>query len=357
MAMPETQTMYFAEDNLKSFCKQMFLKSGLPETDATLVSHIIVETEMRDVSSHGLVRVPFYCRRLIAKGTNPNPKLSMVVDRPSVLLIDGDNGMGQVVGAHAMTQAIQKAKATGICFAGVRNSGHFGMASTYAMLASRQEMIGVSSTNTTPLMTAWGGSGKAIGNNPLAVAVPTGGKFPLVLDISMSMVAGGKVRLASTNKEKIPLDWLLDAQGRPTDNPDDFSRGGTLLPMGGHKGYGLAVILEILTGVITGANILGEIGLWIKDPAAPVNFGHFFIAIDVSALCDVEEFKNRINKLIGKMKSSPISEGSKGIFVPGEIEYLQEQAGRKHGIPISLDVVAEANDFALQIGIPPLKKH
>jgi len=352
--MSENRLYIFSEKRLRDFCRQCFQKSGLSREDAEFTADTLVRAEMMGVGSHGVVRLPFYCRRLMDGGTRTNPEMKILVDRPAMLLIDGDNGLGQVIGIKTMKQVLERAKTSGICFAGVKNSCHFGMAGYYAMLALPEDMVGVAASNAPPVMTAWGGSKAAMGNNPLAIAVPTAKEYPLVLDISMSVVAGGKVRLAAVNKERIPLGWILDAQGRPTDNPGDFFPGGTLLPWG-HKGFGLAIMIEVLTGALTGAGILGEMGLWFKDTSTPINNGHFFMALDVKAFCDPGAFKSRVDRMIDELKRSPLSEGSKGIFMPGEIEFLKEKACREDGIPVPTEVLKSLNQFASEVGTNELE--
>jgi LDH2 family malate/lactate/ureidoglycolate dehydrogenase len=349
----EKKFVLFSEQRLRDFCSQSFQKSGLSLEDAGLTADTLVKSEMMGVSSHGVVRLPFYCKRLIDKGTKADPEMKILAEKPAMLLIDGNNGLGQVISIKTMRKVLVKAKTSGVCFAGVRNSCHFGMAAYYAMMGLEEGMIGIAASNAPPVMAAWGGTKSAIGNNPLAIAVPTGREFPLVLDIAMSVVSGGKVRLAAVNKEKIPLAWILDGKGKPTDRPEDFFPDGTLLPMG-HKGFGLAIMIEVLTGVLTGAGILSQMGLWFKDTTIPINNGHFFMALDVRAFCDPEIFKKRIHQMIDELKSCPLSEGSEGIFMPGEIEFLKEQACRENGIPISLEVLRGLNEFASEIGIPKL---
>jgi LDH2 family malate/lactate/ureidoglycolate dehydrogenase len=351
--MSQEKAYLFSEKDLRDFCRRSFEKSGLSREDAELVTDTLVQAEMRGVDTHGIVRLPFYCKRLIDGGSRANPEIKVLTERPSILLIDGDNGLGQVISVWAMKKAIEKARSSGICFAAVRNSCHFGMAAYYAMMALSEDMVGVAASNAPPVMAAWGGRTAAIGNNPLAIAVPADKSFPLVLDMAMSVAAGGKVRLAALNKEKIPFGWILDAQGRPTDNPADFFPGGTLLPLG-HKGFGLAVMIEVLSGVLSGAGILGEMGLWFRDTAVPINNGHFFMALDIRPFCDLNGFKGRVEKMIDELKSSPLAEGSTGIFMPGEIEFLKEEASRRDGISVSKEVIQHLNRFALEIGIDPL---
>lgn len=347
----EKKVFLFPERALMEFCRQSFQRSGLREEEAELAADVLVKSDMRGVDTHGVVRLPFYCKRLIDKGTKTDPQIKILREKPAMLLIDGDNGLGQIIGIKTMKKVMEKARTSGVCFAGVRNSCHFGMAAYYAMLAIEEGMIGFAATNTPPVMAPWGGRKAFIGNNPLAIAVPTSEDFPMVLDISMSVVSGGKVRLAAVKREKIPQGWVLDGNGRPTENPDDFFPGGTLLPMGEHKGYGLAVILEMLSGVLTGAGILSEMPLWFSDTAIPTNTGHFFMAIDIDAFGDLNVFKERIHKLIHELKSCPSSEGSKEVLIPGEIEFCREQTCRKEGIPVSSEVLKNLDTFASQIGI------
>jgi LDH2 family malate/lactate/ureidoglycolate dehydrogenase len=351
--MKRKDFVLFSEEDLEKFCRRSLEKAGLLQADAEYTADTLVKSDMRGVSSHGVVRLPFYCERLMDGGTKADANIKVLSERPGTLLIDGDNGLGQIVSIKAMKKVVEKAKKTGVCFAGVRNSCHFGMAAYYALLALEEEMIGLAGSNTPPVMAAWGGSKSAIGNNPLAIAVPTSKEFPLVLDMAMSVVSGGKVRLAAVNKEKIPLGWILDGAGNPTDRPEDFFPEGTLLPLG-HKGFGLAVIIEVLSSVLMGAHMLSQVGLWFKETAIPINNGHFFMALDIKAFCDLEVFKQRVQHMIEELKHSPLSAGSNGIFMPGEIEFLNEQACRKDGIPISLEVLKNLNDFASKIGISRL---
>jgi LDH2 family malate/lactate/ureidoglycolate dehydrogenase len=341
------------EDSLRSFCIQGLRACGLSQGYAELTAGTLVKADMRGVSSHGVIRLPFYCQRLLDRGSNPDPKFEIVAEKPSLILVDGDNGLGQVISVEAMKMVIKRAKSQGLCFAGVRNSCHFGMAAYYPMMALAKGMIGIAGSNASPVMAPWGGNKSAIGNNPLAIAIPTGKDYPLILDMAMSVVSGGKVRLEAVKGTKIPKDWVLDRQGRPTDNPADFFPNGTLLPLG-YKGFGLAIMIEVLSGVLTQSNILKEVGLWFKETSTPINLGHFFMALDVGTFMDLNSFKKRIDQMIDELKSTPLMEGSDGIFMPGEIEYAKEQACKKYGIPIDLEVCKILDSFAEKMNIPEL---
>jgi LDH2 family malate/lactate/ureidoglycolate dehydrogenase len=347
------KTSVFSEEELQKFCTLAFETFELAREDAKLFADTLVKAEMRGVSSHGIVRLPFYCARLKDGGTKTHPQMKTLIETPAVLLLDGDNGFGQVVATRAMKMAIEKARTAGICFAGVRNSCHMGMVAYYPMLALDEHMIGIVGSNSPPTMAAWGGFKSTIGNNPLAVAIPTGKGFPLVLDMAMSVASGGKVRLAAVKKEKIPLDWVLDANGRPTDRPEDFFPHGTLLPLG-HKGFGLAVIIEVLSGVLTGAGILSQMGQWLTDTSIPIDTGHFFIALNIKTFCSLETFTKRVNHMIDELKRSPRMEGCTEILMPGEMESRMLERNKREGVTVSPEVLKNLNDFASRIGLAKL---
>ena len=315
------------------FCQQAFQKAGMTEEDASTAADTIVSASLRGVDSHGVMRVPPYIRRLLDGGANPNPQLRAVRRGPSFVRLVGDCGLGLVVSTYAMKEAIEIASKTGVGLAAVFNSDHPGAAAYYAMMTLKHDMIGVAMTNTAPVMSLWGGKGPFIGNNPIAVAVPSGKEFPIVLDMAVSKVAGGKVRLAVKKGTKIPLDWIIDKDGMPTDNPKDFEAGGTLLPLG-IKGYGLGVIVEVLCGILSGARILNEIPLWFANTTEPVGIGHFMMAINVEVFLPVQEFKNRVDQLVRKIHSAPRAPDVDRIYLPGEIEHLSERKRRAEGIPL-----------------------
>lgn len=323
------------ETKLRRFCENILIKVGLSQEDASIVSDHLIFANLRGIDSHGVVGFPLYLQRLVEGGTKIKPKIKKIKEKATWALLDGDNGMGQVVGVYATKLAIEKAKGEGISFIGVRGSSHYGVASYYTIKAAEANMIGFSMSNSRLAMAAWGGAKRVIGNNPLSIAVPCQEGKPIVLDIAMSKVAAGKVRLAARNKERIPKGWIIDRCGRDTENPGDLPEGGALLPFGEHKGYGLAIMVEVLTGVLTGAGMLGQIPLWFKEIRNPLNMGHCFAAIDIESFTDLQNFKKRLNWVIQEIKSSPLAEGARGVFIPGEIELEIEKRRRKEGIPLS----------------------
>jgi LDH2 family malate/lactate/ureidoglycolate dehydrogenase len=348
--MEMKETLFVPAPVLREFSIRSFAKSGLSQEHAEWISDTLIQSELRGVNSHGIVRLPFYCQRLLDKGSNPNPDVRVAAQKPSMLLVDGDNGLGQIVGIKAMEMAIERARSQGVCFAGVRNSCHFGMTAYYPLMALQKDMIGLAGSNTATVMAPWGGGKSAIGNNPLAIAVPTGKPYPLVLDMAMSVVSGGKVRLEAVKGTKIPFGWILDEQGRPTDNPADMFPNGTLLPMG-YKGFGLAIMIEVLSGILTQAATLSEIKLWFDKPGEPVNLGHFFMAFDVGAFLSIGSFRERVDAMIDELKASPPMAGAAGVFMPGELEYISEQKLLQGGIPVSRGVFKTLDDFAGRVGI------
>lgn len=351
--MDKKEALFIPVPVLRDFSVRSFAKAGLSQEHAEWMADTLIQSELRDIGSHGIIRLPFYCQRLIDKGSNPNPDVKIVAQKPSLLLVDGDNGLGQIVGIKTMEMVIERAQSQGVCFAGVRNSCHFGMTAYYPLMALEKGMIGLAGSNTAIVMAPWGGGKSAIGNNPLAIAVPTGKPYPLVLDMAMSVVSGGKVRLEAVKGTKIPVGWILDEQGRPTDNPADMFPNGTLLPLG-YKGFGLAIMIEVLSAILTQAASLKQIHLWFDKTAEPVNLGHFFMAFDIGALLSIGSFKERVDAMIDELKASPPMAGSQGVSMPGELEYLSEQKILRSGIPVSRGVLKTLDAFAKRMSIQAL---
>jgi len=220
------------------------------------------------------------------------------------------------------------------------------------MQAMRQDMIGMVWSNGYPSMAAWGGYGTNITNAPLAFAIPAGKCPAIVLDISMSAVSGGRVRLAAKKGQKIPSDWVVDKEGRPTENPNDLPNGGALLPMGMHKGYGMAVVAEVLNGILPGGPFLGGVILWFANPEKHSNTGHMLMAIDVSKFRDLADFKANVDQLIAQLKATPTMEGFKEILIPGEIEFRKAAEHIRAGIPLAEQVMDDLRELARELGVP-----
>ena len=335
------ETKQIRPDVLENAVRSIFVGSGLRPKDASVVANSLVEADLRGVSSHGVVRVPAYVAGLRDGSINPRPSLDVVVEAGSRAVIDGDNGMGQVAAQRATELAITLASEHGIGAVGLRRSRHCGAMAYWANQALAADCIGIATTNAGLNMAPTGGRDKIVGNNPVAIAVPTNLTWPFVLDMATSVVAGGKLDVAAIRGEKIPLDWATDQDGRPTDDAL-IGRKGLLLPVGGPKGYGLALILDVLAGVLTGARFGGGLG--------PPGSGQFFLAIKIDGFMPVREFKNRMDEVIDQLHTSSLAPGSTRIYVPGEIEYEKFRARSADGLPLETPIVDGLNRLLVEVG-------
>jgi LDH2 family malate/lactate/ureidoglycolate dehydrogenase len=316
-----------------NFCAEAFMAVNVPEADARLVAQNLVEAELRGHASHGVSRMKFYMAKLTAGGFNPKPNIKVVKDRPSMLVIDSDFSLGAVAATQAMTLCIEKARKTGFAAASVFNGNHYGIAGFYAMMALKHDMIGFSLCNSVKLQAVHGGAVPMLGTNPIAVAVPAGKKYPLVFDAATSTVASGKMIVAEIEGKPIPFGWAIDASGNPTTSAKDALRG-SLLPLGGYKGSGLAIIVDVFSAVLSGAMTSPHVNELRFDPEKGQNVGFFFGAIDVGSFEDVDIFKARIDQLIDELKTCKRMDGVEEIFMPGEIEYRNKEQFSRNGFRI-----------------------
>ncbi|HEX9118223.1 MAG TPA: Ldh family oxidoreductase [Anaerolineae bacterium] len=334
---------------LQSFVAELFERAGMPAADAETYAWSLVQTNLWGIDSHGVLRTAVYVKRVQSGAVNPRPDIHKVRGALAFEVLHGDDGSGPIVAKRAMERAIELAGQFGVGVVGAMHSNHFGAAALYARMASARGMVGIAMTNVVPNVVAPGGSKPVVGNNPLAIAIPTYGDFPFVLDMSMSAVAGGKLLLASKKGEKIPLDWATDKSGRPTDDPD-VAFAGFLLPMGGYKGLGLAYAVDILAGVLTGGVFLDEMKGMYKFPDDPSLTGHFMIAINVEAVMGKDEMQSRMAAFVQKVKASPMWDATKEMLIPGEIEHRIEQRRRAEGIPVPPKLFEELNQLAETLG-------
>jgi len=282
-------------NDLQRFTAAVFEKTGLSPENADFFAQSLVDVNLWGIDSHGVLRLPIYVKRLKSGACNPRPDIKTIKNAITLEVLDGDNGPGQIVGRAAMERAIDLAKTYNIGIVGAFHSNHFGAAATYSRIAAAQGMLGVSMTNVVQNVVAPGGSKPIIGNNPFSVAIPTYGEFPFVLDISLSAVSGGKILLASKKGEKIPMDWGTDKMGRPTDDPE-VAFNGFLLPVGAYKGLGLAYVIEILTGVLTGGVFLDGMKGMYKYPDDPSLTSHLMIAVNLPAIMDRADMEKRMGE-------------------------------------------------------------
>jgi LDH2 family malate/lactate/ureidoglycolate dehydrogenase len=310
----------------------IFTKLGLPRGDAAVVAEHLVEADLRGVHSHGVIRVPTYVAACQAGRINPHPNIRIVRDEGGQVVVDGDNGIGQLTAFKANQIAIERGREHGMAGVALRRSNHCGTMAYYAVRAMREGLIGFATTNAGINMTPTGGTVKLVGNNPFAIAVPTNREWPMVLDMATSVVAGGKLDVARSRGESIPLGWARDKDGKPTTDPA-AARAGSLEPIAGPKGYGMAVMLDVLAGVLSG----GRFGAGLGERGS----SQFFMTIDVERYEPLDEFKARMDQLIDQLHGCPRAPGVDRIYVAGEIEHGLETKRRREGVPIEESVMAE----------------
>jgi LDH2 family malate/lactate/ureidoglycolate dehydrogenase len=346
------QTRIVSEKALRAFCTAVLERVGVPPHDAVEIIDNLVEADLRGVESHGVVRMPIYVQRLAARATNPKPDIKIVQDTTSAAVVDGDNGMGQIVGIRAMQIAIDKARANGVCsFVSVRNSNHFGAAAEYAKMACGHDMIGFAFTiGGINHMVPWGGAEAMLGNNPFAVALPVGGDFPVVLDMACSVAARGKIIVAAKEGVPIPGDWAVGPDGQPTTDAVEALKG-FVQPVGGPKGYALTLVIGLLSTMLSGAHFGREVTHMYDDLERPQNIGHLFGALPISLFEDIATYHKRMQKMVSDMRGARRAPGVEAIHLPGEREELSAARLRAEGIPIGLGVLAELNEMGALYGV------
>lgn len=325
---------------LQSFCTDVFEKAGLPKENALVVAESLVEADLRGVDSHGVVRTSIYLKRLEEGMMEANADITAVSETDFMALLDGKNNFGSVVGSSALELAIEKAKKNGIGLVGVKNSNHFGTGAYYAKKAVDKDMILLVLSNASQTMPPTGGVRPFLGTNPLAIGVPTGTDIPFILDMATSVVARGKIIVAAQKGESIPLGWAVDKDGNPTTDAE-AALDGSVLPLGGPKGYGISMFIDILAGVLTGAGFGKYVNNMYENWNDPQNVGHFFLAINVSNFMPVELFKERMDLYISDLKAEPKAPGVEEIFIPGEIEHRRTLERKEKGIELPVKVVQE----------------
>ncbi len=337
---------------LKDFCIAVLTKVDVPPSDAVEIIDNLVEADLRGVESHGVVRMPIYVQRLATRATNPRPHIRTVHETPSSAVVDGDNGMGQIVSLRAMQIAIEKARTNRVCtFVSVRNSNHFGAAAEFAKMACAHDMIGIATTiGGINHMVPWGGAEAMLGNNPFAVAMPAGKEHPIVLDMACSVAARGKIIVAAKEGVAIPPDWAVGPDGQPTTDAVEALKG-FVQPVGGPKGYALTMTIGLLSTMLSGAHFGREVTHMYEDLDRPQNVGHLFGVLPIDLFENVAAYKQRMDKAIGDMRNARRAPGVERIHMPGEREALSAIALRKSGIPLGLGVLAELDEMGGRYGV------
>ncbi|MDR6881002.1 Ldh family oxidoreductase [Bacillus sp. 3255] len=337
-------------EKLQSFCRDVFIRAGVPEGRASIVSESLIQADLRGVESHGVVRTGIYLKRVEKGMMDPQAEPEIVSEHGSTALIDGRNNFGSVVGSYALDIAMARAKQYGAAIVGVKGSNHFGTGAYYAQKAIEQDLILLVMSNASQTMPPTGGIRPFIGTNPLCIGVPAGEENPFILDMATSVVARGKIIVAAQKGEAIPLGWAIDKEGRPTTDAEAALEG-SVLPVGGPKGYAISMFIDILSGVLTGAGYGQYVNNMYENWDEPQNVGHFFIAVDISRFLPLELFKQRVDQYIRQIKSEPKAPGVTEIMVPGDMERRQTEDRKREGILLPPKVAAELNEIGMKYGL------
>jgi LDH2 family malate/lactate/ureidoglycolate dehydrogenase len=333
-----------------AFGRDLFELNGLTTADAQIVMEGLIAANLRGIDSHGVSRIPMYLNRLRRGVVNPRPNIVVEDVAGAVAAVDGDDGMGFLVGRRAMSKAVELAERSGIGLVGARRSTHYGMGALYVQQAIEAGYIGFAWTNASPAIPVWGGRTALLGASPFAAGVPGNLNKPYVLDMAMTVIARGKIRLSALHGEPIPEGLALDAEGRPTTDAQKAFEG-VCLPFGGVKGAALAMLMDLMAGVLTGANYGGQVKSLYFDHSAPQNVGHVFIAVRRDLFMPAAQFDTRMNDFVDRVKASPRASGFDEILMPGEPEERTAAARARTGIPISADVARELRAEGERAGI------
>lgn len=331
----------YSNSDLKVFCEDVLVSMGMTKENSSVVADALIRANLEGVDSHGISRLPIYIKRFLDKRINLNPNLQMDRKTSSVLLVDGDNGLGHVVSYHAILKGIEMTKDSGITAIAVKNSNHFGTASYFCQLACENNLACIGFTNSPPGIAPWGGKNAFFGTNPIAFGFPTKNDHPVIIDLSTSIVARGKIILAAKQGNNIPEGWAIDEHGQPTNDPESALKG-SVLPLGGPKGAALALAVEILTGILSGAAFGPHVkNIYDDNETEQANVGHFFILMDIEKFMDLNSFFELIETLLGEMKDIPKIPGTNEIRYPGERRKRDREQRLVEGIQLSANVEEE----------------
>jgi len=353
--MSENANARVSCEQLERFCVEAMRRAGMREADAQVTAEVLVTTDTWGTHTHGTKQLRNLMKNFRDGRMDVKARAELMAEGPGWARFDGHASMPMPTSVRAMETAIAKAKNTGIAIATVNNSGHYGAAGYYAWLATRHDMIGMSFTNVDPGVAAPGSRGSVLGTNPLAYAVPAGREHPVMLDIATSVVAASKIYALRDLGKRLPEGWLVDGDGVPTTDPSQYPHAGALVPMAGHKGYGIAFLVEVLTGVLGGGAFGNLVRSWVIGPPLPVNQSHSFIAIHVEAFEPVAEFKSRMDALIRQIKDAPKAKGADCIWLPGEKEWEYRAKALAVGIALPQDVRVSLKGLAEDVRIEESK--
>jgi LDH2 family malate/lactate/ureidoglycolate dehydrogenase len=338
-------------ERLIDFGAAVYESVGVPAADARLVADTLVQADLWGHQSHGTLRLGWYLDRIRNGVMKPITQPEFAIDTSTVALIDGHDGVGHVLAMLATNEAIRRAKAHGIAAVAVRNSNHFGTCMYYTMTGARAGCAMLLTSNGGPAMPAWGGMKKIIGTNPWSVSTPAGRHPPFAMDMANTGVARGKIYLARQRRRPIPLGWALNAAGVPTTDPQE-AIDGIILPMAEHKGYAIAMMVDVMSGVLTGSGFLTQVHSPYKT-AEKSNCGHFFVAIDIGKFQPLAEFNARMEEYVAELKSTPRAQGFDEVFYPGEIEARNDERNRRDGVTLPDDTVTDLRRIARETHLEP----
>ena len=357
----------FPYEQLVDFARTVFSRIGCSEADADLATKVLLSADLRGVDSHGIARLSGYVRLWDVKRVNAQPEIKVIHETPSTATVDGDSGLGLVVAPKAMKIAIEKAKNVGTGWVSVQNSNHYGIAGYHSMMALEEDMIGISMTNASPLVSPTFSVERLLGTNPICVAIPAGNQPAFVADMATTTAANGKLEILQRKSGVAPLGWIQKKNGEPSTDPHELKAGGALLPLGGdrehgsHKGYALGAIVDIFSAVLSGANY----GPWVPPFPAYVpmptempgkGIGHFFGAMRIDAFRPATEFKKHMDQWIERFRAAKTAPGHERVIIPGDPEREMQEIRLKQGIPLLGPVVDDlrylAEKFNIALNVP-----
>ena len=360
----EKKVVWVDFDTIERFMADAFMAAGVPPEDAAICAEVLITADKLGIDSHGINRLKaIYLDRIKAGTQEPITRMEIVKEGPTTAVIDGHNGMGHVIGKKSMQMAIDKAKKYGMGMVAVRNSTHYGIAGYYTLMAVKSGMIGIAGTNARPSIAPTFGVENMLGTNPLTFSLPTDEEFPFFLDCATSVSQRGKVEVYAREGKKVPDGWVINQEGRSANDAESILKdlvngSNALVPLGGigeetagYKGYGYATVVEILSAALQGGSFLKML-TGIKDGrSAPIPLGHFFIAVDINAFTELEEFKKTAGQILRELRASKKMPGSDRIYTPGEKEHLLWMEQRSKGVSLNRDLQAEVRAIAKEYNL------
>lgn len=336
----------YSVEELETYCVGVLTKNGMEKENIDILVKLLLQANLEGVDSHGISRFPVYIKRFNDHRISLNPDVQFEQKSSSILLVDGDNGIGHLVGYLAVKKGITMAKDNGVAVVSIRNSNHFGAASNFCKTACEENMVCIAFTNSPPGIAPWGGTEAYFGTNPIAFGFPTKDRPPVIIDLSTSTVARGKIILAEKQGKTIPEGWAIDEYGRPTTNASEALQG-SVLPLGGAKGAALAMAVEILSGVLTGAAFGPEVkSIYEENEKGTANVGHFFILMDIEKFMDIHVFLQSMQSLLEGVKSTRKASGVEEIRIPGERRHRESEKRKTEGIFLPPEVENELRRLA-----------